>query len=258
MVVEFSQARADRYERAMTAAPQARAAELEKLQALLRRLEVAGCRKIVELGAGHGFATMALMDFLAPDGVVVAIDNSSHMAARIPQHRKIRPLVAELSELEVDTGTVDLAVSLATFHHITHKTLVLREMRRIVRTGGYIVIADVNHGTPVQEFFDHVVRKYCTEGHDWDFLDHSWIEVIARRAGLEHVCSSVESTPWYFASEETMLQYVGNLTSLELQAADLKPFIHEWLRPQTEADGRSVILPWSLGFHALRAVRREA
>jgi SAM-dependent methyltransferase len=254
MLAEFSKARADRYERAMIAAPDARTAELEKLRALLIGLQVTGCRKIVELGAGHGFATMALMSFLAPDGVMFAVDNSPHMAARIPRHSHIRPLVASLSDLDIDTGTIDLAVSLATFHHVTHKTLVMREIKRILRGGGHVVIADVNHGTPVQQFFDHVVRRYCTSGHDWDFLDPSWIEMIAKRAGLEHMWSCVENTPWRFASEELMLEYLGDLTSLNLSATELKPHVYEWLQPRTEPDGCSVILPWSLGFHALRAV----
>jgi SAM-dependent methyltransferase len=252
MEVEFSQARAARYVQALTEVPEARAAELKALRRALTRLEVAPCRKIVELGAGHGFATMALVDFLQPDGLVVGVDNSPYMVDCIPRHHNVRPLISRVCCLDIESATVDLAVSLATFHHITHKTVVAREIKRILSDGGLFVIADVNHGTPTQEFFDNVVRKHCSVGHDWDFLDRSWTELIARRAGLEHIWSSVESTNWHFRDEASMLRYVADLLGLELDAARLKPLVYEWLQPQLGADSRSVVLPWSLGFHALR------
>ena len=251
MNVEFSRTRAERYALATNSAPEARNAEIQKLTGILQRLGIAACDRIVELGAGHGFATVALTNFLAPNGVVLAVDNSPYMADHIRPHNHIRPMVASFSSLEIETGTAELVVSLATFHHITHKTLVLQEAKRVLLPGGHIVIADVYHETPVQRFFDHVVRKYCSEGHDWDFLDAPFMEILARRVGMRHLDSWVEPTDWRFTDEDTMLKYLSNLTSLELGIADLKPLVDEWLQPQRDADRGSILLPWSLGFHVL-------
>jgi SAM-dependent methyltransferase len=249
---EFSKVRANHYALAMQRAPDARAAEIEKLRIVLSGLGVTRCRRIVDLGAGHGYATAALLDHLAADGIIFAVDNSPHMAEHIPRHSKIRPMVAPLDRLDIEADTIDLAVSLATFHHVTHKTLVMREVKRILRTGGYIVIADVNEGTPTQQFFDHVVRKYCATGHDLDFLDHQWVDLIARRAGIELVSSTVEWTDWRFESESVMLEFLRNLMNLELEVTQLKPLVDEWLQPRAGPHPGSFILPWSLGYHALR------
>ena len=51
--------------RAMQSAPDARAAELDTLRGVLYDLGATQCRRIVDLGAGHGYATVALLDYLA-------------------------------------------------------------------------------------------------------------------------------------------------------------------------------------------------
>jgi SAM-dependent methyltransferase len=252
MSIAFCTERAKRYAIAVTLAPRARGAEIEKLAAILHHLGATDCRRIVDLGAGQGFATVALLDYLAPGGVVFGVDNSPHMVQWIPRHHNIRPTIAPLDKLDIEAGTVDLAVSLATFHHVTHKTLVMREVNRVLRAGRYFVVVDVHQGTPTQQFFDHVVREHCASEHDLDFLDHSWVQLIAQRAGMEHVSSTVENTDWRFQDENTMLQYVRDLLSLELETSQLKPLVDKWLSPHTAADDRSFVLPWSLGFHTLR------
>jgi SAM-dependent methyltransferase len=248
----FSQQRSNHYARAMERAPNARTAELDKLQAVLDSLGVTQCRRIVDLGAGHGYATITLVDYLAHDGVVFGIDTSPDMVGRIPHHANIRTMIAPLDELDIEAETVDLAVSLATFHHVTHKTLVMREIKRILRSGGYVVIADVNEGTPTQQFFDHVVRRYCATGHDLDFLDQHWIKLIAQRAGMEHISSSVERTDWRFESESAMLEFLRSLMYLEIEVGRLKLMVDTLLQPRADQSPGTFTLPWWLGYHALR------
>jgi SAM-dependent methyltransferase len=249
---EFGKERADRYEVAIRRAPEARAAEVAVLLETLKGLHIGGCRGMIDLGAGHGYLTAAILDFLAPDGIVFAVDTSPEMAQRIPRHHQIRPLVAPLDRLDIASGTIEAVVSLAAFHHVTNKTLVLRELNRLLIDGGYVLIADVNEGTPTQEFFDHVVRDYCATGHDLDFLDRAWAAVIAARAGMRHVASSVERTDWRFDDEETMLTYVANLFSLEVDTARLRPLVERWMPPYKSPDGAAILLPWWLGFHVFR------
>ncbi len=252
MSTGFSRTRADHYRLAMTRAPNARTAELDKLREVLDGLGVRHCRRIVDLGSGHGYATVALLDYLATDGVVFGIDSSPHMADQMPRHSDIQPMIAPFDELDIEANTIDLVVSLATFHHVTHKTLVMREIKRILRTGAHVVIADVNEGTPTQQFFDHVVRRYCATGHDLDFLDQHWVALIAQRAGMAHLSSSVENTDWYFESESIMLQFLADLMNLEVETQQLKGLVDKWLQPRDRSSSGSLLLPWSLGYHVLR------
>jgi SAM-dependent methyltransferase len=252
MKVEFLKDRADRYFSAMTLAPEARRSEIKNLVEALHRHGVGACRRILDLGAGHGYATTALLDFLGPEGEILAVDISADMLARIPKRCNIRTMVASLDRLEVEDGSVDLAISLASFHHVPHKGIVMREVRRALRPGGHFLIADVAEGTPTQRFFDNVVRHHCSTGHDFDFLDTPWAGILAERAGMVLLASGVKHTDWRFQSESDMLGFVGNLLGLDLPVSDLAPLLERWLRPRVAADGWTVILPWSLGFHMFR------
>ena len=252
IVREFSKIRSERYKLAMSRAPNARTAELVALGTVLKAIGVTRCRSIVEIGSGHGYATGALLDYVSTDGLIRGVEHSPDMAAQIPRHPKIRPLADTLEGIDIDDGSVDLVVSLATFHHITNKSLIVQQIRRLLRPGGHCVIGDVNDGTPVQAFFDNVVLKFCLTGHEFDFLDRAWVRQLAMGAGLEHVSSSVRNTDWVFDSEEAMVVFVRNLMSLEIDTAELKSLLMTWLHPVTDLDGHRTVLPWSLGFHVLR------
>jgi SAM-dependent methyltransferase len=195
----------------------------------------------------HGYATTALTNYLSADGVVFAVDNSPHMAERIASHPQVRTMVSSLDQLQIEPDSVDLIVSLATFHHVSHKTLVTREVRQCLRPGGFFVIVDVHEGTQTQQFFDNVVRAYCQTGHDFDFLDVPWVRLIADSTEMNVVSSSVQRTDWRFSDEATMLACVRDQMSLTLEVTALKPLVRKWLRPDAGTAALSFCRgPWAI------------
>jgi SAM-dependent methyltransferase len=255
MHAEFGKTRADNYARATVTAPSARQEELNALTATLDALGLTGCRSIVDLGAGHGFAAAALVPRLAPCGVIYCADTSELMLRHAAADPRCRTLVGPLDRLPLDSASVDAAVSLASFHHVTNKTCVLHEVHRVLAPDGCVVIEDVHHGTSPQRFFDNVVRWNCATGHEFDFLDADLARVFAERCGFDMLSSAIVDTPWRFDSAASMVSFVGSLMSIEMDHGRLADAIQEWLCPEVDEATGAVTMPWTLGIHVLQ--RRE-
>jgi 16S rRNA (guanine1516-N2)-methyltransferase len=105
--------------------------------------------------------------------------------------------------------------------------------------------------------FDHVVRRYCATGHGLDFLDQQWVTLIAQRAGIAHLSSSLENTDWHFDSESIMLEFLSELMNLKLETQRLKSPVDKWLPPRAVLPSGSLIPPWPLGYHMLRKLDQD-
>lgn len=247
----FSVERAERYARATSAAPAAREGERVAVRAALDRLSLGSHHKIVEMGVGQGFGTATLLTYLAPEGQLIGVDASAFMMRNIGVHPQTLLHVGALDDLQIQADSVDLAFCLAAFHHIPNKFLVMQELARILAPGACFVIVDVTHGTPAQETFDYLVRPYCTTGHDADFLDQCWAELLADRTGF--VLESLDIAPmdWLFDNEAIMLQYVCDLFCLDMTPDAAAAHIRKWLKPYLRADG-TWVLPWSMGIYVMR------
>ena len=248
----FSAQRSDKYALATQEVPSARLAELNQVQEVLSSLGVKSLNRIVEIGSGQGFGTAQLLKCLTPDGTLYGVDASSYMTQKIQSHPNLQLHIGALDQLALESESIDFVFSLAAFHHVPNKFLVVQEIRRILRPNAYFLIVDVNHDTPAQKFFDYVVRPYCSSGHDADFLDHSWAKLIAQHSNLELVSSNIRDTDWRFDNEYQMLQYICDIFCLELTPNKVKPLVEYWLKPYQVNHDSSWVMPWSLGFHVFQ------
>jgi len=237
----------------MARCPEARRSELDCLDQALRGLGVAHCEAIVDLAAGHGFVTDHLVRYLGPGGRAYAVDESAEMLRYVPRHPQIEHCAGKLGDLSfVRDDCVDLAVTFASFHHVNNKNQVLDEVARVLRRGGIVIISDVCDETPTQRFFDSVVRDHSETGHETDFLTAQWLALLAARSKLEHVSSTLEPTPWRFASLQEMAAFMDDLFGLTMDREALVEAIHECLPVRAMPHSDEVELGWSQGFHVLR------
>lgn len=256
---EFGPERARRFVKAMKAFPEARRSELDYLDAVLDNLHVRQCRSIADLGAGHGFVTAHLLRFLASDGRIHALDNSAEMLRHVPLHHQIEHHVTKLDRLScLKDGSVDLAVTFASFHHVANKNQVLEEIARVLAAQGVFIISDVCDCTPTQRFFDSVVRDHSETGHETDFLTEEWIRLLADRAGLDVVSSALVPTPWRFDTPADLLAFVYDLFGLTLHMEALADAVQRLLPMQVDPDNGQVVLRWTQGVHVLRRRTRDS
>ncbi len=114
-------------------------ADADRARELLRFARLAPGERVLEVGCGPGFV-------LAEAGaahVLVGVDLSPHMlraaAARAPNARAIRALV---ERLPFRPGSFDLVYSRSVLHHVLDPATMVREMARVVRVRGRVVVND--------------------------------------------------------------------------------------------------------------------
>jgi ubiquinone/menaquinone biosynthesis C-methylase UbiE len=127
---------------------------VEELTAPLPR----GVGQVMDIGSGTGFYTEALRD-IASRVLAVDVQPAMHRVHedRRP-HPRVRLLTAAAAALPIADGTVDAAVSTATFHEFAG-TDALEELARVIAPGGTVVTVDWSAtgdgttGPPVDERF---------------------------------------------------------------------------------------------------------
>ncbi len=107
-----------------------------------------GARRVLDVGCGTG----TLANRLAAGGaLVVGVDVSLGMLARLQARGRAIPVGASGTALPFPGGWFDLVISVAAFHHISDRDKVaatLGEMWRVVRPGGTVVVWDHNPDNP--------------------------------------------------------------------------------------------------------------
>jgi ArsR family transcriptional regulator len=97
-----------------------------------------------DLGCGSGAVAAALAPFV---GRVIAVDGAEEMLrearARLRPHINVEVLHGELEALPVDDGALDAAVLALVLHHVPEPARALREVARVLRGDGRLLIVDM-------------------------------------------------------------------------------------------------------------------
>jgi SAM-dependent methyltransferase len=123
---------------------------------LLSAFEVGpgGGKKALDLGCGDGLEAV----YLARLGwVVEAVDLEAHPRWKAIEKKwkgRIRFRLADVAELRKFKAGYDLVFEKDMLHHVPQPALVLREMKRLVKKGGRVLVAECNRYNPV--FYLHL------------------------------------------------------------------------------------------------------
>ena len=102
-------------------------------------------RRVLEIAAGTGRVTRHLLAGLAPDGELIATDLNEPMVAearrRVPADPRLRWQVADAQALPFEDARFDLVACQFGLMFVPDKPLALREMRRVVRPGGTLLVS---------------------------------------------------------------------------------------------------------------------
>lgn len=139
---------------------------------------MAHCKVAVDLGCGTG----TLLEQMATKAVeLIGVDGSPRMlelARRrlAEQGERVSLRIGELEHLPLRDGEADFAVINMVLHHLSHPGAALREIRRVLRKGGRLILAD---------FDKHDNEKMRSEyGDRWLGFDMTTLALKLTEAGF--------------------------------------------------------------------------
>lgn len=189
------------YHAAMAACPRARAAEF---LAVLDPLSGSPPGLLCDMPSGGGYLAAYL-----PEGMrYVGVDPSDDFIDACPE--ELERIKADLTAAPLADGSVDYVVSLAALHHQPDLLAVFREMRRLLRSGGRAVIADVAVGTGPAVFLNGFVDRNNPMGHEGRFLDEQTGPLL-EQARFAIADDRLVATRWQFENEEEAGQFCRQL-----------------------------------------------
>lgn len=132
-----------------------------------------------DIGAGSGFVTEGL---IASGLRVIAVDQSGAMLAKLKARlgdAEIDCRVGESAALPIADRTVDYAFANMYLHHVESPADAIREMARILKPGGRLVITDLD---------EHNFAFLRDEHHDrWMGFQRGDVQRWFEEAGLKNV-----------------------------------------------------------------------
>ncbi len=135
---------------------------------------------VADIGCGAGYMSAGLAPQVAS---VIAIDKSPAMLveaqAHLAQYHNVEFRQGAVEALPLEDGRVDAAFANMVLHHSTDPELAIREMVRILRPGGRLVITDLD--THTHEW----MREEMADR--WLGFDRSQVREWLRSAGLVNV-----------------------------------------------------------------------
>jgi ubiquinone/menaquinone biosynthesis C-methylase UbiE len=107
-----------------------------------------GDEVILDVGAGSGYFSLAIAEKLTTRKVI-CLDLSEEMLQRLERKAekeglkdRIQIVKGDASSIKIEDESVDLVVSNGVVHELPEPEAVLREMIRVLKPGGWVIITD--------------------------------------------------------------------------------------------------------------------
>jgi len=117
--------------------------KLEKLGSIVAELNIRPGYHVLDIGSGTGVLVPFLVAEMRGQGEIVAMDFSTEMLSRA-QAKNFPPVVrfaqADVVAIPLEHNSVDVAICNSAFPHFDDKIRALREIARVLRQGGRLVI----------------------------------------------------------------------------------------------------------------------
>jgi cyclopropane fatty-acyl-phospholipid synthase-like methyltransferase len=221
----YDAARIRQYNEAIERYPTAR--ETER-RILIDLLALRSGVEVCDVAAGGGYLADGIYARLDGDCRILCLENSAHFSESLPD--RYERVLCSLSDIKIETSSVDRVACLAGVHHQEQKQTFFDEAFRILRTDGRIAVGDVLHGSAPARFLNEAVNRWSDLGHDGIFLEAGELTRLMRNSGFVDVVENVHEFTWDFPSFGDLVWFCKTLfrmTNAELDdvEAELRRYI---------------------------------
>lgn len=118
----------------------------EVKEKILQKLDIEN-KVVADLGCGTGFVSLGLAS--KKPNIVFALDQSINMLAELQKEslkqkiKNIYPIKSSLDELVLLDESLDVVTINMALHHIVNPSKSIKEMHRVLKKGGTLIISDV-------------------------------------------------------------------------------------------------------------------
>jgi ubiquinone/menaquinone biosynthesis C-methylase UbiE len=126
----------------------------EDCRLLLEALDIRPGQSVCDLGCGNGFYTLEIARLVGPKGTVYACDIQIEMlrmlveSAAAANLANIRPVLGTPVDPRLPPESVDLLLCVDVYHEFSHPEAMLEKIRRSLRPGGRLVLAEFRGEDP--------------------------------------------------------------------------------------------------------------
>ena len=226
------------YHHAMAKYPEARSHEFKTVISYAKLFDGS---TVADMPSGGGYCSAYL-----PQNVhLIAIDESQAFLEQGNESSHGKKLCAKLNDTGLEDSSVDSVISIAGLHHITDKKSFFKEVMRILKPGGTLVIADAEEGSQTALFLDQFVSEYNSMGHSGLYLNNQCTQDL-RDTGFTITHKKTANYPWIFPNIPSMADYCKLLFGLDkpCELKKLADAISTYLK--IEHCGDNILMHWSL------------
>lgn len=130
-------------------------------------VETEKINRVLEVGVGRGDFLSVIVDCFNSDTHYIGIDTKqSHLdvASKIFEGQNVELCVMNGEKMEFSNDLFDIAFISNTLHHLPDPTIVLEEMKRVVKPGGYVVVHEMINENQSEKQKVHVwIHHLCAD-----------------------------------------------------------------------------------------------
>lgn len=144
--------------------------------------------KVLEIGSGSGFFTNILLT-LFPKIELTCLEPDEVFVEKLKERfgKKIEIIVDEVETMKIEKNTFDVVISHIVLHNLTNQIFALKEMKRVTKTNGRVVVIE-----PLPTSRNYYPFEEVTDA--FDFLNKARIHKCMQRAKAYAIEGSVN--PW--------------------------------------------------------------
>lgn len=192
---------------------------IEQRNKIMALLAVRQGENALDIGCGPGLTTLALAEATGASGKVIGVDIAEPMLSlarkRCAHHANVSFTTADVTALPYDDGSFDIALATQVYEYVEQVDLALRELARVVKPGGRVLIVDTDWESAVWASHDDVRMRKVIE--TWNtHIPHPQLprdlKFRIEQAGFKQV--SVEVVPLVNTVYDEQTYSVGMMTLL--------------------------------------------